>query len=234
VAFEMVEASRQPALDAAQAAPAATADDVGAALEWSTSGWPDFAIYRPVFAAALAAHLPLVAANLPREAMRDVMRRGEAAVPAEAGAWLARAGAPSERETAGLREEMERAHCGQMPMAMVAPMVLAQRARDAQLALRLTQAAAGRPAVLIAGAGHARTDRGVPAYLRREAPSRRAVSVGLIEVERGRDRVEDYASTYGTTLPPFDFAVFTPAADREDPCARLKKTLHHAAPAAAK
>jgi uncharacterized iron-regulated protein len=197
---------------------------VAAAVGWSKSGWPDFALYRPIFQEALASRLPLVAANLSRAAAREMMKKGLEALPEDVRGWMARAPEPTPAELEQLRREMAREHCGELPEALLRPLVQAQRARDAQLAARTAAAAGDRGALLVAGDGHARRDRGVPAWLSREAPGRTVVAVGHLEVEAGRQHPDDYAADYGGTLP-FDFIVFTPAAAREDPCLQLKKQM---------
>lgn len=227
LAFEMLEASQQPAVDAAVALAGATAASLAEAVDWDHSGWPPFAFYRPLFELALAARLPLCAANLPRALMQRVVREGAAALPDELRPWLERGPAAGPAEQARLEEEMQKAHCGQLPRELLAPLVLAQRARDAQLAQRWLAASAGRGGILIAGDGHARSDRGVPALLARagEAAGLRVVAVGLLEVDPARLRPADYGASFGTPGPPFDFVVFTPRAERADPCEGLVRTL---------
>lgn len=226
LAFEMLDSSQQTAIDTARAQTGVTADRIAEAVAWQKSGWPDFAMYRPIFEAGLSAGLPIVAANLPKDIIREAVHKGPTALPKDTRSWLDRAGTPSETELRSLRAEMQIAHCGALPESMLEPMMLAQRARDAQMGLTLLSAgAASRGAILITGRGHARNDRGVPSYLRREAPGLRIVTVGLIEAETGVTRVEDYAAQYGTTLPPFDYVIFTPASTREDPCIGLRHRM---------
>jgi hypothetical protein len=50
------------------------------------------------------------------------------------------------------------------------------------------------------------------------------VSVGHLEVKADRPHPDDYAADTGGSLP-FDFAVFTPAAGREDPCLELRRRM---------
>jgi uncharacterized iron-regulated protein len=100
-------------------------------------------------------------------------------------------------------------------------MVTAQRARDAQMAERLL-AAARDGAVLIAGAGHVRTDRGVPAYLAGRVPAGGIASVAFVEVATDRTAPGDYAERFGAARLPFDFVWFTTRADDGDPCARMR------------
>jgi hypothetical protein len=102
-------------------------------------------------------------------------------------------------------------------------MLAAQRLRDAYLADALI-GAAGRPAVLITGGGHARLDYGVPFYLGVRAPEARVVSIGLTEVVADATEPTAYARTEGT-VPAFDFLWFTPRTDTEDPCELFREQL---------
>jgi uncharacterized iron-regulated protein len=225
LAFEMIPTSQQEKLDAALAGGAATPDGVAEAVEWA-KGWRDFPSYRPIVEAGLAAGLPLVAANLSRADARELMKKGVEVLPEALRAWLARAPALTPAEAEAQRQEMAEEHCGELPAELLQPLLLAQRARDAQLAARTAAAAAagGRGAILVAGDGHARRDRAVPAWLARELPALSVVAVAHLEVQADRRHPDDYAAEYGGALP-FDFVIFTPAAEREDPCEGLRKQL---------
>jgi uncharacterized iron-regulated protein len=113
-------------------------------------------------------------------------------------------------QTHDLMEEMRVSHCGHLPEAMLAPMALAQRARDATMAVVMNDMVT--PVVLIAGDGHARTDRGVPAHLRALSPNARIVSVAFVEVQ---------ADVRAPGSAPYDYVWYTPRASDEDPCAGL-------------
>ncbi|MEI4473168.1 ChaN family lipoprotein [Frigidibacter sp. MR17.24] len=199
--FEMLE----PAQVAAAAGIAR--DDAPAlsrAFSWQASGWPDFAMYAPIFAAAPGA--ALYAGGLPRDEVRRAVTDGAAAV---FGAGAARFGLdrPLSVEAQIAAEDQQfRAHCEAMPRDMMAGMVEAQRLRDAALARAALQALdeTGGPVVVIAGAGHAARDA-VPAALALAAPGLRPLSVGQTETD--------------DPDAPFDLWAQSPAPAREDPCA---------------
>src|SRR5512139_1222712 len=69
LAFEMLTADQQTAVDAALARAPKDPDALAKAVDWKHGRWPPFDEYRPIFAAGLEAGLPVVAANLPRAAM---------------------------------------------------------------------------------------------------------------------------------------------------------------------
>ncbi|MCX7644545.1 MAG: ChaN family lipoprotein [Rhodobacteraceae bacterium] len=180
---------------------------LGAALEWEASGWPDFAMYHPIFTAAPGA--AVYGAAFGRAEVARAVREGAASVfGAEAARFgLDRALAPEDL-AARLAEQAE-AHCDALPAEMLPGMVEAQRLRDAGLARAALQALAetGGPVAVIAGNGHARTDRGMPWHLAVAAPEVTILAVGQFEAPP-----EEPA-------PPYDLWLVTPPAAREDPCA---------------
>jgi uncharacterized iron-regulated protein len=224
VAFEMLDAGEQAAVDRALARAPRSPDAIAEETRWDKSGWPDFALYRPVFAAALDAGFPIAAVNLTRAQARDVVRRGPEVLDAPVRRLLDKAGPLPEAALQDLRKEMAASHCGALPESMMDPMVLMQRARDVKMAQRTAAAAdaVGGGAVLVAGAGHVRRDRGVPAYLALEAPSAPVLAVGFLEVSADAPEPADYAKDLGVPALPFDWVVFTPRAERQDPCEGLR------------
>jgi uncharacterized iron-regulated protein len=226
LAFEMLTADQQPAVDAALARAPHDPDALAAAVGWKESRWPDFAEYRPIFAAGLEAGLPVVAANLPRAQVKAIVSKGAAALDEPLRARLARDEPLPAEVTEALRGEMRESHCNELPEPLIDPLVLAQRARDAQMALSIVEAGAERGAILVTGNGHARTDRGVPAVLAKEAPGRKVLAVAFVEVDPdARDaasQVADLLEDLGAKTFPYDYAVFTPGAKRDDPCEGLR------------
>lgn len=184
-------------------------DTVAEAVGWAGSGWPDFAMYHPLFLAAPdALHL---GAGVPRERARRVF---EAPLAEVFGPLAPRFGLDRDlpaAEQAAREAEMQAAHCDALPAHLLPGMVAAQRLRDAELA-RLALAAladAGPPVAIVTGNGHARTDWGVPALIAAQVPGLRVLSVGMLETEPGAP-------------PPFDLWLVTPPAERADPCAAFR------------
>jgi uncharacterized iron-regulated protein len=224
VAFEMLTPSQAGALTRHLAARPRDAAGIGEAVNWEASGWPAWSMYEPIAQAALDAGLPMVVANLDPERVRAASRQGLAMLDA---ALIQRHGLDQPLPAdvrASMVEEIRDAHCGHAPDNLVDAMIAVQRARDAQMAEALLTAPGSDGAVLIAGAGHVRTDRGVPAYLRRIAPTARTASVAFLEVDPKRPDVDSYAARFDHALP-FDYVWFTPAMDDEDPCEKFKKSL---------
>jgi uncharacterized iron-regulated protein len=103
-------------------------------------------------------------------------------------------------------------------------MAAAQRYRDAHLADALLSAEARHgSAILIAGNGHVRADRGVPWHIRQRQPGAEVLSVLLVEVEAGKTDPASYLPRDPNGKPAADLLIFTPRAERADPCEKLRK-----------
>ncbi len=159
--------------------------------------WP---LHEPLFAPIARAGLRLEGANLPRELARRIAREGEAALPEELAALL-RAAPLDDAAQAHLDADLLDGHCGHLSAARLPAMRLAQRARDAAMAAAL-RASGGRPAVLLAGNGHVRSDYGVPRLL----AGRRLASVGFVEAGQA------------VAGAPYTHLWFTAGPERGDPC----------------
>lgn len=217
VGFEQLTTDQQPLLDAFYQQTTATADTFGEAVAWSQSGWPDYSIYQPLFAATLERGLPIVPLMFPSATTRNIFTDGvEVALTDEALARLRPDTLLGAEELASVEREMQDAHCGKLPDAMLPAMVSVQIARDAFMAYSIVQAA-GR-AVIITGNGHARRDRGIPRFIERLRPDANILVVNLLELAEGEhDSVATLAGEragIGIT----DYAVFTPEHPRSDPC----------------
>jgi uncharacterized iron-regulated protein len=227
VAFEMLDPDDTPGMEAAarQAGDvAARAAALRAGVAWDDSGWPDWALYAPVFETALAADLALVPANLTRGELHALGHGGAAALPPARRAALALDAPADPEERHALAEQIRAVHCGHTPEAMLDRMVDVQRAWNAQLARALADAAQAAPeatgqALLIAGNEHVRRDHGAPRWLARFAPAARVASVGLIEVDPNDPEAAPDESA------PFDYLWLTPRVDLSDPCDTYRESL---------
>lgn len=179
------------------------------ALEWSDSGWPDFEMYYPIFAAAPEA--AIYGAQVPREKARAVVEGGLAA---SFGKDAARYGLdrPLPEQEQAAREALQMsAHCDALPPDILPGMVEIQRLRDAVLARAVLNALdeTGGPVAVITGNGHARRDWGMPAVLSFVQRELEILVVGQTEDDRPLEG-------------EFDEVISAPAVDRPDPCAAFK------------
>lgn len=222
--FEMIPERLNPALQEFLASGSSDSEALGTVLEWDKRGWPDWSIYRPIADAALRHDLPMQAGDLDRDRIRAVGRKGKGALAADR---IARYGLdrPLEPRSQGaLKKILFDGHCGLLPEAALSPMVTVQRARDGALGDAMVSAAVDNKdgTVLIAGAGHVRKDWGAPSVVARLAPQAKVLSIALVEVSEEADRIEDYDLGNADGVP-YDFVIFTPRREREDPCVGLEK-----------
>jgi hypothetical protein len=191
-----------------------------AAGQLDQKGWA-WPLHRPLFDAALEGGATVIGGNLSRSEASQVVRGGVTQAPVDLHRFLTDSidgdttapGAWTATQNAELVRQVDEGHCGALPPQMIAPMVLAQRARDAALAWAMLQAPSGVRVVLIAGNGHVRRDIGVPHYLaamdRAPTSDAHVVSIGFLE------RAADGSTTVDG---PYDEAWFTTRVARPDPC----------------
>lgn len=238
-AFEMIDAGQEPALRAYLSSNGATAEGLGVAIGWEAHGWPAWAMYAPVAEAAMAAWRkdrwrdapPILSAGGPaRETVRTVGRGGfDAALSRADQERLGLTTPLPEPLSDDLREELFNEHCRLMPREAMEPLLNIQRLRDAAFADRLLKAREddGGPltAVLIAGGGHVRRDRGAPWSLAMRDPAARIAVVLFVEADAETTSLDGprFFSPQGT--PTADFVWVTPAAGREDPCEKLRQHM---------
>jgi len=190
LAMEQFDSQYQPELDTARTR-GADAEALADAGHFDRKGW-NWPLYKPLVQFALEFGWPLAAANLSRGDARAIV-----ADPARSGLLPA----DPYIDTA-LSRDISESHCGKAPDAkLLRGMVEAQRARDARMASVFK-----RDTVLIAGAGHARRDRGVPIYL-----DGKVVSIAFMETESRKTAPPEYEQAY-------DYLWFTARAVRPDPC----------------
>lgn len=200
--MEQLDRERQPEIDKARSGPVKPdAQRIIALAGGASSSWKwDF--YVPFLALALEYDLPIVAANVSRTDTRAIVERGLAATGFD--------GNVPDDILAAQVQAIIASHCGMVDEPLAKRLALAQVARD-QFMARMVEQNASRGVVLIAGAGHVRTDIGVPRWL--PAPVRaKSESIGFVE-----------EGTEGKAT--FDRVVVTTRQDRPDPCAGLKPGL---------
>lgn len=131
----------------------ASEQEVQAALQWSDAGWP-WGHYGPVVMAAVRSGVPVVGANLARNAMRAAMANTAFDIHLPASAF--------EQQ----RDNIRNGHCQLLPEGQITPMTRIQIARDAAMATTIANAAQpGKTVLLVAGGGHVLRGIGVPTHL---------------------------------------------------------------------
>ncbi len=220
--FEMIPAGFQDVLDAFVASAPASAKGLGPSVEWEKRGWPQWSIYLPVAEAALAAGLPLVAGDLDRSLVREIGKKGSAALTGQQQTRLALRDNLPEALNVQIRQILKQSHCNLLPDPAIEPMLMVQRARDGAMAAAMLDAddKGADGAVLIAGAGHVRRDLAVPRILAASRPGSRITAVAFVEVDQDLTSPAQYG-----VMDLYDFVVFTPRADLTDHCSVLSEQL---------
>lgn len=204
--FEMLTDQQAEATDGIARDDAAA---LATATGWADSGWPDLAMYAPIFAAAPSARI--VGAAVPRDAARAAMTEGVARTFGDRAATFGLdQPLPAAIQSAAEAEQMA-AHCEALPAEMLPGFVEIQRLRDATLARAALDALAdtGGPVVVITGNGHARRDGGAPAYLLAASPAVTVYALGQTEAD--------------AIIGVFDGLRDAAPVLRSDPCATLRK-----------
>ncbi|MEL0168669.1 MAG: ChaN family lipoprotein [Pseudomonadaceae bacterium] len=192
--MEMLQPDQQPLVDALQAQPLPADAELNAQLQWQP-GW-DWSLYGPLVRWGLTQPQRLLAANLNRDQLMAFYRAP-----------------PALDYPAGARQALEQiildSHCGLIESAQVTPMLAIQHARDQRMAAVLASAPA--PALLIAGAYHARRDLGVPLHWQQDW-SEPPVVVLLAEVGSALPGVEQA-----------DYVWLAPQWPEQDHCEQMRR-----------
>lgn len=198
-------------------------------LEQAKTGWEYKKYYEPVFDSVFKARLPMHAAEINRKSLMGIVKKGLSEAPEEVQALLKKTKL-SDEATESLKKEIEMTHCGMINDEMTKAMMMGQKVRDAAIAETLYKMKQNKDidtAVLVAGSGHIRKDRGAPFYLQAEDKNARITAIAWLEIEEEVIEPTAYSKRWGTSDLPFDFIVFTPGADRPDPCEEMKKYMDH-------
>lgn len=223
--MEQYDIEQQERLDAIMVS-AATGDIKLAAYKaLMNEGW-EWSGYQPLLSLAVEHGLPVLAANISRATLRDVMRGGQQALGAGEPQRLGLNTGWRPAQQAALARDIREAHCDALPPPAVSALTLAQRARDAVMADRLLSVR-GTKAVAILGRGHVRQDLAVPLYLKQRAPRTSVLAVGMVEAT---PPFEPEQIAYGPLGQRFDMVVYSGLVQRDaDPCAAFQKPAASAA-----
>jgi uncharacterized iron-regulated protein len=212
LAFEMVPETSQAALEAAVRSDAGRAE-VDKQLGWTSQGWPDFAMYWPLFELARKHGLPVVGTDLDPAVARRVGRNGLRAAGDDP-ARLRSALPDDLARDRGIVQRLQAAHCGQISEDRANRMLESWYARNVVMARRVGGGLALAPqVVVIMGRGHG-SPGGVPEQLAALRPGTRQLMVGLYEGQAD-----------GPTESLVDVVWVTAQRPRPDPCLSFPQRL---------
>ena len=217
--MEQYDVEQQERLDAIMASAASGDIKLAAYKALMNQGW-EWPGYQPLLSLAIEHGLPVLAANISRASLRELMRGGQDALGSGEAQRLGLNDNWRREQQAALEKDIADAHCDALPPAAIGALTLAQRARDAVMADRLLSVRSSK-AVAILGRGHVRQDLAVPLYLRQRAPQTSVLALGMVEA-MPPIRPEEVA--YGPLGQRFDTVVFSGQVKRDaDPCAAFQK-----------
>ena len=229
--FEHISADQQAGLDRfyefdRTARRLATANDLFRLIGWDTSGWPGRTLFKPLMQEVVRSRRTIVVGNPSKEWSRRIAKEGLGVLPSERNHQLSLDRQLDNALSDALLQELEASHCGLIPKSAFCNMASAQRYKDAYMAEATQKAAnAHGSAVLFAGNGHIRSDRGVGAVLRRIAPERTVIAVAFVETEDGKTDPATYGPRDPAGKPAADYIAFALPAKREDPCAQMRSLM---------
>lgn len=191
VVFEMFDREDSGAITTSYRQFPHDADHIATAVAWNKSGWPDWGLYRPIIQTAMDANLPITAGNLSRKDAKEIvlyqlgiLQLLNQRIASQMG-LLKPLGEKSKHT---LKEKMHKSHGKHIPSELIPNMIIAQRVRDATLVEAMISGNRGEGSILIAGKEHARTDYGVPFYLRHREPAAKIISLEFSDTQKSTDR----------------------------------------------
>jgi uncharacterized iron-regulated protein len=219
VVMEQIETGQTQALQAFLAQDDPDPLELGEALDWSNSGWPDWELYLPVARAAIDRGADILP-GLPAKALtRKIAKNGVSALDPGRLSELQLDQPLPVSDAEALRQEIMEAHCDLLPTEALPAMQLVQRFRDASMPQAMLEAGARCPVILITGNGHVNKARGVPWYLE-QAGAQGVLVITLEETMPDAPLVTNRPESDKVA----DYVWFTTNVDRGDPCAMLIDT----------
>jgi len=209
----------------------ANADGLEILLNWNKSGWPRWAVYKPLFDAAIQNDFSLWAANFSRHEVGKMHQDGLEALPEDLKADLRpllRQPLTKEQQAA-LEKNIAQAHCHMLPQNNLHRFADIERARHAAFALSMIkgiqadhmQAGGSATALLIASNDHLHRNRAVPYFLRKLDPQGKNASLAIMALSTDKKHATDYIQKSNAEHRPYDYIWFT-SEKRNDPCAGLE------------
>lgn len=226
IVMEMIRVDQMRRFNSYMAENNPKAQFLGNALQWEQNGWPTWSMYQPIGEQIVGNGLEVYPGHPSRMTINHLIKSDLAILPEEA-REVFRLTTPLPKPLKDdLAEEIRVAHCNRLPENVIPPMTEVQRFRDAWMADVMIQASEddqgnARKAILIAGSGHTRDDRGAPWYLReREGPGK-SRTVQFIEAGKDAAAIKDIAQLTPDGTLSADYFWVTPAPTRGDPCDKI-------------
>ncbi len=224
--IEMIKVDQMQRLNSYRNQTGSKAKHLGTALQWKQNGWPEWNIYLPIGEQIFTHKLEVFPGHTTRIMIDHLIKSDMSILPEKAKKVFKLDVELEEPLSKALSEDIRVAHCDRLPDRVIPPMTLVQRFRDAWMADVMIQASYDkddkrRQAILIAGNGHTRTDRGAPWYLNLREGKDKSLTVQFAETTSKATTVKDLAQKSPAGDIAADFIWVTPTIKRGDPCASL-------------
>jgi uncharacterized iron-regulated protein len=219
VSFEMINDQQEKLLAGHEIT---SSDILIKLLNQSKTGWDYERHYMSLFDTIIKSDFPIFSANLDRTQTYNIAVKGAKSLPVEIKEQLDKIILTNEQNKK-LLDEIDMSHCQLLDSKMFAGMALVQRVKDVVMSMSMVNNRDSQIAVLVAGAGHVRNDRGVPVFIQQQDAKAKILALTWIEVVEGITSVDIYEKHWGSTQAPFNYIWFTPRVNRIDPCEALKK-----------
>jgi uncharacterized iron-regulated protein len=196
-------------------------------FQWGERGWDSWVSMKPIFEVIAAHKLFVIPARISPPLLRSIMTGGFEGPRATTIRNIINSVRLSPEVESEMSNQIKAAHCNYLPDHALPQVVETQRAWDSAMAAALQDSRnrVGDSVILIAGTEHARTDRGVPLYLKYLEPQKKTISIGFLEVSREIRSFQAAAQEYGRGMLPFDIVYFTPTFDISDPCRKFLREV---------
>jgi len=223
---EMIKVDQMRRLNSYRNQPNSKAKFLGTALQWKQNGWPEWDIYLPIGEQIFTHNLEVFPGHTTRIMIDHLIKSDMGVLPEKAKKIFKLDVELEQPLNKALSEDIRVAHCNRLPERVIPPMTLVQRFRDAWMADVMIQASYDkddkrRQAILIAGNGHTRTDRGVPWYLDSREGKDKSLTVQFAETTNEAKTIKDLAQKSPSGEIAADYIWVTPTIKRGDPCENM-------------
>lgn len=223
---EMIKVDQMPRLEAYRKQTGSKAKFLGTALQWKQNGWPDWSIYQPIGEQIFTHNLEVYPGHTTRMMIDHLIKSDMSILPAKAKKIFKLDIELDKELNNALSNDIRISHCNKLPEHVIPPMTVVQRFRDAWMADVMIQASYDdkdqrRQAILIAGTGHTRTDRGAPWYLNLREGKGNSISIQFAETIEKATSIKDVAQADPKGNIAADYIWVTPTIKRGDPCKNI-------------
>lgn len=201
-------------------------------LGWGKQREDEWAAYFPIIDYAKQNSLAVFGTDLPAGIRRRITRIGISELSPVEQRLIVDTGFSNEAYRTLMQKRFVQGHCGWNDPKLLDNLYKTWLARNDSMATAITDMLASttdRPVVMIVGAGHTMYNMGIVERVAALMPSARQMNIAFKPVQDLSNSLTDYLQAEeveGSVFSPnHEYFWFTPALEREDPCAKFKHQL---------